>query len=277
MRAAENGPSLADSSTFQTAWSSLTDDVLAQAYFKPQTARDVDWIAADVRADSTALRLDAIVEPHGALPTLTGSSLLGDVPSGAALAISFRGSADLTAKLSSLQLPARFANRLPLKRLAPLFAGGGVAYARASGLVPDFAVELAPNDPQAALATVRSLLESVGTRLGPLQLTAQVSGGKLVIADSPSAVAALRGGSKLVDDAAFKDALAKAGVPAQRSFLAYADVAQLAPFIPVAVQAVTGKAPDPKLAATLAHVGTVIAWAARANGRLELHAWAETR
>ena len=51
---------------------------------------------------------------------------------------------------------------------------------------------------------MRSLLESVGTRLGPLQLTAQVSGGKLVIADSPSAVAALRGGSKLVDDAAYE-------------------------------------------------------------------------
>lgn len=277
IRAVRSGQSLADSSTFKTAWSALSGDVLAQAYVKPTKANAPEWLVADVRADTNAIHVDAVVQPHGALPAVSGSSLLGDVPSGAALAVSFRGRADLVSKLSSLQLPAKLAQMLPVKQLAPLLAGGGVLYARPSGVFPDVAVELALKDARAALTTARSLLKSLGTRLGPLRLTAQLSNGKLVIADSPAAASALRGGAKLVDDAAFKDALAKAGVPAQRSFLAYADVTQLAPFIPVAVQAVTGKAPDPKLAATLAHIGSVVAWAARSGGRIELHAWVETR
>jgi len=66
-------------------------------------------------------------------------------------------------------------------------------------------------------------------------------------------------------------------VPAQTSFVAYADVAQLAPFVPLAVQAVTGKAPDPALAANLAHIGTVVAWGTRSGGRAQLHAWLQTR
>lgn len=277
IRAAQNGQSLADSSTFKTAWSALAGDVLAQAYVKPAKGKAPDWIVADVRADTNAVRVDAVVQPHGALPAVTGSSLLGDVPSGAALAISFRGNSDLASKLSSLQLPAKVAAKLPVKQLAPLLAGGGVVYARPNGVFPDVAVELAPKDPQAALATAKSLVKAVAAKLGPVQLTAQLSGGKLVIADSPAAASALQGGAKLVGDTAFKDALANAGVPAQRSFLAYADVAQLAPFVPVVAQAITGQAPDTKLTAALAHIGTVVAWAARSGGRLELHAWIQTR
>jgi hypothetical protein len=282
VRAAQSGLSLADSATFHMAWSSLAGNALAQAYVNPsassETGTHPDWIAAQVRVDSNAVRIDAIVKPHGAAPpAITGASLLGDVPSGAALAIAFHSSADLTSKLSSLTLPKGFAATLPIKRLAPLLAGGGVVYARPSGLVPDIAVELAPKDPQAALATVKPLLRSLGAKLGPLQLFAQVSGGRLVIADSPGAASALRGGAKLVDDAAFKDALSKAGAPAQSSFLAYADVSQLAPFVPVALQALTGKAPDPELSTTLSHIGNVVAWAARSGGRIELHVWAQTR
>jgi hypothetical protein len=281
VRSAQSGQSLADSAAFQTAWSSVSGELLAQAYVSPRSSADksahADWIAADVRADTNALRLDAVIKPRGALPAVTGTSLLGDVPSGAALAVSFRGGPGLASKLSSLQLPARLAKMLPVKQFAPLLAGGGVVYARPNGVFPDIAVELAPKNPQAALTTAKSVLQSIGTRLGPLRLTAQLSNGKLVIADSPAAASALHGGAKLVNDAAFKDALAKAGVPAQRSFLAYADVAQLAPFVPVAVQAITGKAPDPKLAATLAHIGSAVAWAARSGGRIELHAWVETR
>jgi hypothetical protein len=277
IRAVRSGHSLGDSPTFKTAWSALSGDVLAQAYVKPAKAGAPDWIVADVRAETDAVRVDAVVQPRSAPPALTGSSLLGDVPSGAALAVSFRGNADLVSKLSALKLPAKVAAKVPVKQLAPLLGGGGVVYARPNGLVPDVAVELAPKNPQTALATANSVLKGLAARLGPLRLTAQVSNGKLVIADSPAAASALRGGSKLVDDPAFKDALANAGVPTQRTFLAYADVAQLAPFVPVVVQAITGKAPDPKLTAALAHVGTAVAWAARSGGRLELHAWLGTR
>ncbi len=276
VRGVQSGQSLADSSTFQSAWNSVTGDVLAQTYVKPGDARGPDWIAAAVRAETSALRVDAVVEPHGALPASVGSTLLGDVPSGAALAISFRGSSDLVSKLSSLQLPAKLAQMLPIKQLAPLLADGGVVYARPNGLVPDLGVELAPKDPQAARATIESLLKSPTAKALPFPLVVQVSNGKLVIADSAAAASAFRGGSKLVGDASFKEALAKAGVPVQRTFLAYANVTQLAPFVPVAIQALTGKAPDPQLASTLSHVGDVVAWATHNAGREELHAWVET-
>jgi hypothetical protein len=224
------------------------------------------WLAARVSADSDALRADAVVHPQKA-PMLAAHSLLGDVPSGAAVAVAFRDTGDLVARVRLPELRA--------KQLAPLLAGGGVLYLRPAGLIPEFALELAPKDPRAALARARALLRSL--RLGPLQLTAQLTGGKLVIADSPTAATALRSGPKLVDDAAFKDALTKAGVPAQTSFLAYADVAQVAPFIPPLVQAVTGKAPDPALADNLAHVGTIVAWGTRDGALLHLHLWVTTK
>ena len=263
VRATQTGKSLAKNPTFQTAWSSAAGDGIARAYMRHMNG---SWLAARVSADSDALRVDAVVHPRKA-PTPAAHSLLADVPSGAALAVAFRGTGDL---LEQVHL-----GKLPVKQLAPLLAGGGVLYLRPAGVIPEFALELAPKDPRAALARARTLLRSLD--LGPLQLTAQLSGGKLVVADSPTAVTGLRGGPKLVDDAAFKAALTKAGVPAQTSFLAYADVPQVAPFIPPLVQAVTGNAPDPDLADNLAHVGTVVAWGTRDGALVHVHLWLQTR
>lgn len=265
VRSAQNGQSLAQSSNFHSAWSSVAGDSVVRAY----VSRNSGWLAAKISADPDALRADTVVHANAALPALAAHSLLGDVPSGAALAVAFRGTGDLLTRLQ--------ATKLPLKQLAPLLAGGGVVYVRPSGLIPEVALELAPKDPQAALASARKLLGSLSGRLGPVQLTAQLSDGKLVVADSPSALTALRSGPKLVDDAAYKDALAKAGVASRTSFLAYADVTQLAPFVPPLVQAVTGKAPDFALADNLSHVGTVLAWATRDGGEIRLHLWLQPK
>jgi hypothetical protein len=263
VRAAQSGQSLAESPTFQTAWASVAGDGIARAYMSHGNA---GWLAAKVSADSDALRADAVLHPRQA-PTLAAQSLLGDVPSGAALAVAFRSTGDLLAQVHVA--------KLPVKQLAPLLSGGGVLYMRPAGLIPELALELAPKNPQAALTTARTLLRSL--KLGPVQLTAQISDGKLVIADSPTAVAALRTGPKLVDDAAFKDTLSKAGVPADTSFLAYADVPQVAPFVPPLVQAVTGKAPDPALADNLAHVTTIVAWGTRDGALVHLHLWVKPK
>jgi hypothetical protein len=266
IRNAASGQSLGDTPAFQSAWSSVAGDGVARVY---ATGRDIDWVAARISADSDALRADAVVQPRGALPGLAPRSLLSDVPSGAALAVAFRGTGDLLQRLPQM--------KLPLKQLAPLLAGGGVLYARPAGLLPEAALELAPKDPTAAIASAHALLRSLGGKLGPVQLTAQLSGGKLVIADSPAAVTALSTGPKLVGDSAFKDAVKNAGVPAQTSFLAYADVSQLAPFIPPLLQALTGKAPDPALGDNLAHVGPVVAWGTREGGQAHLHFWLQPR
>jgi hypothetical protein len=266
VRAGQSGQSLGETSAFQGAWSAAAGDGIARAYaVVPRT----DWVAARISADSDALRIDAVLQPSRALPALAPRSLLGDVPSGAALAVAFRGTGELLK-----QLPA---TKLPLKQLAPLLAGGGVLYARPAGLIPEIALELVPKDPQAAIASAHALLRSLAPKLGPLKLTAQLSGAKLVIADSPAAVTALRNGPKLVGDAAFKDAIKAAGVPAQTTFLAYADVPQLAPFVPVLVQGLTGKAPDPALGENLAHVGPVVAWGTREGAQVRVHAWIQPR
>ena len=194
------------------------------------------------------------------------------MPSGAALAVAFHGAGDLLAQLATTKL----ASQLPVKQLAPLLSGDGVLYVRSAGLIPDVAIELSPKDPQAALAASRGLLRQLAGKLGPLQLTAQLSGSKLVIADGPAAAGALRGGPKLVNDSAYKDAVKAAGAPAKTTLLAYADVTALAPVIQLALGALGGKS-DPSLAADLQHVGTVVAWLGQANGTARYRLWVQPK
>src|SRR5947199_63532 len=235
VRAAQSGRSLADVGTFDDAWSSVSGDALARAYAAGDVVtstlralggaakQKADWYAARVVADGDALRVDVTRHPARATPARK-QTLLSDVPSGAALAVAFHGSADLAAQLSAAKLAAQ----LPLKELAPLLTGDGVLYVRPSGLLPLVALEVSPKNPQAALAAARKLVRSLAGKLGPVPLTAQLVGRKVVISDGPAAANALRGGPKLVGDSAYKDAVASAGVPAQTTFLEYADGAALA-------------------------------------------------
>src|SRR5262249_42247491 len=221
-RAAANGSSLADSAAFKAAWSSVAGDALARAYASGAAAASLkragtlklaggkaDWYGARVRASGDALQLDVTWHPQGTT-TPVARPLLADVPSGASLAVAFHGAGDLLAQLAATNL----ATQLPVKQLAPILTGDGVLYLRSAGLVPDVALELTPKDPQAALKAARGLLRSASGKLGPLRLTAQLSGRKLVISDSPAAANALRGGSKLVGDSAYKNAVTAAGAPA---------------------------------------------------------------
>ena len=138
------------------------------------------WAAAKLVAGSDTIRVSAAAAGDVASAP-TASALLRDVPSGAALAVAFRGSGALAQTLRGVKTTG-----LPLQQLAPLLTGDGVLYVRASGLVPEVAVELAPTDPQAALARARTILAGSAGKLGPIQLTPQLVGGKLVIADTPA-------------------------------------------------------------------------------------------
>lgn len=282
VRSAQSGRSLADVAAFNNAWSSVSGDALARAYVngdalaaKPKLVKlagKPDWFAARVAADGDALRLEIASHPLAATSAPKKQALLGDLPSGSALAVAFHGSTDLLAQASSTKLGAK----LPLKQLAPLLAGDGALYVRPSGLIPDIAIELAPSDPQAALASARTLLQKISGKLAPLQLTAQLSGSKLVISDGPGAAAALHGGSKLVDDSTYRDAVKSAGVPAQTTFLVYADVKELTPLIQLAAQALGGgKGADPSLGDNLQHIGTVVAWGSKESGIARLHVWVQ--
>ena len=284
VRTAANGSSLADSAAFKKAWASVSGDALARAYVggAATTAAKrlgtlklakgkADWYAARVSAKGDALSLDVTRHPQRATAP-AARPLLADVPSGAALAVAFHGAGDLLAQLAATKL----GSQLPVNQLAPILTGDGVLYLRSAGLVPDFALEVTPKNPQAALAAARSLLENGSGKLGPLPLTAQLAGSKLVISDGPAAANALRGGSKLVNDAAYKKAVKAAGAPAKTRLLAYADVTALAPLIQLAQGALGGKT-DPKLAADLEHVGTVVAWLGTSNGTARYRLWVEPK
>jgi Protein of unknown function (DUF3352) len=282
VRGAQSGRSLADVSAFEDAWSSVSGDALARLYadggavtatlhaLGGAAKQKADWYAARVAADGDALRVDVTRHPSRSTAAQK-HPLLGDVPSGAALAVAFHGSADLAAQLSASKVAAQ----LPLKQLAPLLTGDGVLYVRPSGLLPLVALEVAPTNPQAALAAARQLVRSLAGKLGPVPLTAQVVGRKVVISDGPAAASALRSGPKLVDDSAYKDAVAAAGVPAQTTFLEYADGEALAPIVQLLAQALGGKGLDPSLGENLAHVGALVAWGSKSGGMTHLHLWVQ--
>lgn len=282
VRAAQSGRSLADTSAYSAAQSQLSGDAIVRLYAVPgaltQLAKQLGtagsppaWATAKVEAGKDAIRASAAA-PGNLAGAPSASKLLRDVPSGAALAVAFNGSRAIAQALRSAK-----STGVPLQQLAPLLTGAGVLYVRARGLVPEVAVELAPKDPQAALAQARKVAAGQAGKLGPIQLTPQLVGGKLVIADSPAAAAALRGGAKLVNDAAFKDALKSAGAPQSTSALAYANMPQLAPFLQLAAQVSGGKALDPALVDTLGHLGSVVAWATRSGGTSRFVVWAQRR
>ena len=285
VRAAQNGSSLADSNTFKSAWAEVAGDALIRVYATGAAmksggtpATGPEWLAARAWADSSALRVQAVAKPNGAAPATSTQPMLHDVPSGATLAVSFHGSADLKRKLGRLA-PKTPAGGFQLSDLAALASSDGVAYVRSSGLIPEIAIELAPKNPQTALTAARAAVARLGGAIGPVPLTVQLTNGKVVISDGPAAAAALHSGPKLTADQAYKDAIHAAGVPARTTFVAYADVTQLAPFLQVAAGALGGSAtaPDPSLGDTLSHVGTVVAWGSADGGLTRFGAWIRPR
>lgn len=264
----QSGNSLASNAQFKTAWSQVAGDALARVYVngtsKTPLVDKIQWLAARAWADSNAFRVKAVAHPK-TMPTTGAAELLGDAPSGSALAIAFHGSTQLANALSMVPATKGFS----VSTLAPLLSGDGVVYVRASGMLPEFAIEVAPKDPKAALAAARGLLQ----KATGFPVTAQLVNGKVVIADGPAAASALHSGPRLTGDQTFKDAVASAGAPAHPAFIAYADVQTLAPFIQLAAQALTGKAPNPGLVANLQHVASVVAWAAPSGGNLTFGAW----
>jgi hypothetical protein len=281
VRAAQSGRSLGDTSAYSSAQSRLSGAAIVRLYAaqgafaslakQPTGATAPAWTAAKLDAGSDAIRASAVAAGNVG-PAPATSKLLRDVPSGAALAVAFNGSQGLAQALGGVT-----GTTLPVQQLAPLLTGPGVLYVRANGLVPELAVELAPSDPQTALARAQSVLAGSAGKLGPIQLTSQLVGGKLVISDSPAAAAGLRGGAKLVDSAAFKAAMKAAGAPQSTGALVYADMPQLTPFLQLAAPALGGKALDPTLVDTLGHLGSAVAWTTQSGGTSRFEFWAHRR
>jgi hypothetical protein len=277
VRDAASGSSLADSADFKSAMSQIGGAGFATAYatgtgvqqFPPKlralvrVAGSPRWVAAGIDVDKSALHLDA--RAAGASTAAAYKpTLLRDVPSGAILAVSFKNVNQLLARIQSeptlrASLPSFVTGLRPL-------GGEGVLYLLPGTLLPVVTLEVQPADPAAAAKSLRALATQAGKVL-PLHV--EQHGNKVVLTNAPSGFNPGRG--SLVDDQPFKDALAAADVPAEVTWLAYADIQRLTPILQ-ALAALTGHGQTkPSMTPKLEKFNTLVAFGARAGsvGRLE--------
>jgi hypothetical protein len=103
-----------------------------------------------------------------------------------------------------------------------------------------------------------------------LPLHVERHGNKVVLTNAPSGFNP--GGGSLVDDQPFKDALAAADVPAEVTWLAYADIQRLGPILQ-ALAALTGQGQTkPSMTLKLEKFDTLVAFGAKAGSVSRLEA-----
>ena len=238
VRTASSGTSLADNANYRSAKSQLGGSALATAYATGKGAQALpekmraffrvggspQWVAARVTAEDNAVRLDA--RGSGATgPAAYEPTLLGDVPSGAILAVSFKDVDELLARLRA---------EPTLRRSLPPFAtklnglsGEGVLYVLPASIIPVVTLEVRPQDPASATRALQAIASQVGSNL-PLHVKRE---GRKVLLTNAAAGPGSGSSGALVDDRQFKDALAAADVPKDVTWLAYADMPRLRPLL----------------------------------------------
>jgi hypothetical protein len=275
VRIASTGSSLADTEEFKQAVSQLGGNELAFAYANGAIVQKLKanlsslvgaprWLAARVVAGKDDVKLD-VQATGGGKAAVYKPTLLADVPSGAALAVSFKNVNELIARIQSQPaLPTALA---PFLTQLEGITGEGVLYVVPGGLLPVVTLEVRPQDPAAAAKSMRAIAGRLGSTM-PLHVERQ--GSKVLLTN-----AAGNPGSSgsLVDDKQFKDALAAADVPDEVTWLAYADVPRLRPLIQ-AFSALLSTKDRKTTVEPNDKVGTVVAYGARtgSNSRLVVHA-----
>jgi hypothetical protein len=254
VRAAAAGASLADDSQFKAAMSKLEGNALANAYVRGDAVRrppanlrrlagSPEWAAARLDADEGSAHVQ-LVAGGANPPAAYKPTLLRDAPSGAILAVSFKDAAALTASVPGV----------PFLRALHGIKGEGVLYIVPGAILPVVTLELRPADPVAATKAMRAVAAKIGNTL---PLSVERRGAKVLLTTAEPGLN--EGGKSLVDDGAFKDAVKAADVPGEVTWLAYADVKRLAPFIQAysSLFGAAGKTPS-----RLEHLDTLVAFGA---------------
>lgn len=265
---------LADDNTFEDATAKLAGDALAKVYANgaealqlagslasslPATANlsSLQWISADVVAESDGLKVDGHVRGAGSTAAPYASTLVSQIPAGA-LAV-----ADVDA--SSIHATGPLASAL----------GGETAFYVSPGRpLPTFTLVTQPADPTAAAAAIDKafsglsaspMLGKLAPIVGAIQLKHEVVGGTLVVSTSQQAIADFQGGgAKLADDSAFKDATSAAGMPSQTNGFVYANLTAALPLVE-GLAALGGTSVSPDLQANLAPLHAVTGYATRSG------------
>jgi hypothetical protein len=283
VRDADSGSSLADNADFKNAMSQVGDSSFATAYASGpgieqlpaklralvRVAGSPRWVAAGIDADKSALHLD--VRAAGAsTPAAYSPALLDDVPSGAILAVSFKDVNQLLARIRAE--PTLRASLPPFLTGLKSLGGEGVLYLLPGTLLPVITLEVQPPDPAAAAKSLRALATQAA-KLLPLRVERR---GKYVLLTNAAAGASPGSGS-LMEDQPVKDAFAAADVPAEVTWLAYADIQRLAPILE-ALAALTGNGQStPSAAPKLEKLGTLVAFGARSGSTSRVEVRLTTR
>jgi hypothetical protein len=252
---------------------------------------DLDFISASLSAESEGVRARAAVSGSGAKTFSSGnytSKLLDGVPGDALAFLSFQGSgtADQLQKLESnpqvgpglKQMEQVFG--VSLREILDLLRNEVALYVRPGTGIPEVSLLLDSSDEQKSIAT----LEKLFTRLGATGLTRPCSAtpedgvdvkcvavsnlqirygafdGKVLVSTGPSAISEYRSsGSKLPDDADFKEAKAAAGMPDSTGGFFYVNLKDTIPLIE-SLAGLGGAAPPPEVTANLAPLRSLTAW-----------------
>jgi hypothetical protein len=291
VRRAESGRSLADMHWFGDASGEFSGDALAMAYADgaglarlPQdlgalvrAAGSPAWVAARLAGDDDAIRLELHADGLQPAPPLYRPRLLDEVPSGALLAVSFKDAHLFLERLAGDPGFHRTLGELHeylgigLAELTPALPGEGVLYLMPGVLLPTVVLELDSPSPEIAARTLEEVAGRVREKTGSVLSLKVVARGNRVFLTNASAPPSLTGG-RLVDDQAFKDALAAADAPDEVTWLAYADIHRLVPIVQ-ALSQLLGGAPDRQTdSRRLDRLGTLVAFGARSGSltRVEL-------
>ena len=278
VRNASTGSSLADDANFKSAMSQVGGAAFATAYASGSGVEQLPaklralvrvagtprWVAARITADKSALHLEARAA-GAATPAAYKPALLSDVPSGAILAVSFKDADQLLARIQAE--PTLRASLPPFLNGLSSLGGEGVLYLLSGTLLPVITLEVQPRDPAAAAKSLRTLAAKA-SQLLPLRVERR--GNKVLLTNS--AAGASPSGGSLIEDQPFKDALAAADVPAEVTWLAYADIQRLAPILQ-ALASLTGKGQTkPSSTLKLEKFGTLVAFGAHSGSMSRLEA-----
>jgi len=283
VRDASTGTSLADNADFKSAMSQVGDSSFATAYASGAGVAELPaklralvrvggsprWVAAGITVDKSALHLD--VRAAGAsTPAAYKPALLKDVPSGAILAISFK---DVNQLLARIQAEPTLRASLPsfLNGLNSL-GGEGVLYLLPGTLLPVITLEVQARDPAAAARSLRGLAAQA-SKLLPLRV--ERHGNTVLLTNAAAGTSS--GSGSLLEDEPVKDAFAAADVPAEVTWLAYADIQRLAPILQ-ALASLTGKGQSkPSATPKLEKFGTLVAFGARSGSMSRVEVRLTTR
>jgi hypothetical protein len=283
VRDAGTGSSLADDADFKSAMSQVGGAEFATAYASgsgvqqlPEKLRALvrvagspRWVAAGINADKNVLHVDARAA-GASTPAAYKPALLTDVPSGAILAVSFKDVNQLLARIKAE--PTLRASLPPFLDNLKSLGGEGVLYLLQGTLLPVVALEVQSHDPAAAAKSLRALAAKAA-KLLPLRVERH---GNYVLLTNAAAGTSPGSGS-LMEDQPVKDAFAAADVPAEVTWLAYADIQRLGPLLEALASLTgTGQA-KPSATPKLEKFGTLVAFGARSGSTSRVEVRLTTR